>query len=226
MKRGPSELRRSAPRTDERLALEERWEKNRRRRATPPSPKDTELARKSAISTLYTFDADGKEMIIPRRGDRALAEIAATDKYFAELRTKVEGWNRKRGKNGEHGDAKDINGRDVMEVLALASALTNNPAYEAARKAMRLHRLDKGGLRRAFRNLQRRHGHDLAPDLSLNVAQYIDQFGYGRRQAIEHVVADLGVPGKTFESAVNRLLKAFARRTERGRYFKELHGLA
>jgi hypothetical protein len=205
-RRGPPQSRPVRPREDERRQLAARWEENyKRRKAGSPS-----------------------------------AAIQAIDEHFAKLRTKVQNWNRKPGKDDKVSDVKDISGADVMEVLALAFALTNDAAYEADREAMRLHRLDKGGLRRAFGNLQKRHGHDQAPDFYYSpdivdgqqyniVQQYMDEFGFKSRRAIEHVVADLGMQGTSFADAVDKARKAYEKRevheAERQQYLEELSGL-
>lgn len=240
MSRGPSKTRRQSPRDEERQRLEARWEKNRMRRE---AGRRAELV---ALSTTRTFDAAGNQVTMRRHGKRALAAQRAHDQYFAELRDRVRNWNRKPAKLGEASesssdvkDAKYINGADVMEVLALASALTNHPAYDAARKAMRLHRLDGGGLRRAFHELQRRHGHNQILNLGSSdtvdgrpydtVQRYKDEFGYKSDiQAIRHIVADTGTPGQSFANAVESARKAYARRerdeAERQQYLEELHG--
>ena len=120
-----------------------------------------------------------------------------------------------------------------MEVLNLAFILTNHPAYAAAQKAMILHRLDTGGLKRAFTKLLRRH--DEPPELSCvlscepfpdNVSWYMEEYGYPLRRAVEHVVADQGIPGTSFSDAVDKVRKAYAKReqyeADRQRYLKEL----
>jgi hypothetical protein len=127
-------------------------------------------------------------------------------------------------------------------VLELAASLTNHPAYYAALNAMHLHRLDRGGLRHAFKNLQKRHGHDDSPSDHSYAPQIgelvgldlhaIDENVYkhddGRKctllQAIEYVVAIFGVNGDTFESAVKRIQKAYNERDDRQQYLNELIG--
>jgi hypothetical protein len=200
-RRGPPS-RRARPREDERRQLAARWEENcKGRKAGSPS------------------DA-----------------FQAINEHFAGLRARVQNWNRKPGDVGKDGkvkDVKDISGADVVEVLTLAFALTNDPAYEAARKAMKLHRLDKGGLRSAFVKLQRLHGHDQVPslyglDVHDTVREYMDEFGYESLQAIDHIVADVGMPGTSFANAVEKARKAYAKRevyeAERQQYLEELSG--
>jgi hypothetical protein len=191
-----------SPRKDERQELETRWEESLKRRKAYPSP-----------------------------------YWQAQERYLAELGVKVRKWNRRPTKGGKDVDAKDISGASIMDALNLAFALTNHPAYEAARKAMRLHRLDRGGLRRAFLKLQRRHGHDQVPclygrlyelDVHDSVQEYMDEFGYKLRQAIEHIVADVGMPGTSFADAVDKARKDYAKReihdAERQQYLEELSG--
>jgi hypothetical protein len=217
-RRGPPPSRPARPREDERLQLAARWEENRKRREAgwPAAPDDVELRQKAALSRTLTFDADGNQVIKQLRGDKALASIQPDAEHFAELRAKVQNWNRKPSKNGKDEDVKNITGADVMEVLALAFALTNDPAYETAMEAMKLHKLDNGGLRQPFKNLQRRHGHDqvptlYAPEVHDTVQEYMDEFGYEFRQAIDHIVADFGMPGASFKSAVDEARKAYAK---------------
>jgi hypothetical protein len=157
------------------------------------------------------------------------AEIAfwlARDQRFAELQAKVEAWPNR----------KEIAGEDVMEILGISFALTNNAAYEKAQEAMKLHRLDKGGLARAFKTLQRRHREP--PEYSCvmsvepepdNVTWYREEFGYSVREAAAHVAADQGIPGTSFDNAVEKVRAAYARRkqldAEHHRYLGELSGL-
>jgi hypothetical protein len=227
-----SERRRPTPRANERLELAARWEKNceRRKAGWPPNPGQLEhygdLAQ--VTSHILALDAQGKTVTVTTelRGADARAAIAAHKQHFADLRAKVESWN----KETPDKKAKEISGEDVMEVLDLAFALTNHPAYEAARQAMRLHRLDAGGLRRAFLNLQRRH-HDDSPVRCAadSVDWYMDEFGYKFRRAVEQVVASDGVPGTCFDDAVDKVRKAYAKReqheVEKQRYRAELAGL-
>jgi hypothetical protein len=217
-RRGPPPLRPARPREDERRQLASRWEENRKRREAgwPAAPDDFELRQKIALSRTVTFDAERNQVIKQLRGGKALAAIQADDDHVAELRAKVQNWNRKPSKDGKDEPAKDISGVDVMEALALAFALTNNPAYKAAGDAMKLHRLDDRGLRQPFKNLQRRHGHDqvptlYAPEVHDTVQEYMDEFGYEFRQAIDHIVADFGMPGASFKSAVDEARKAYAK---------------
>ena len=218
----------------------------------PPESK-RQPERRGARHGEHRRDAERRELEARWEENRKRREAGwpsltgATDQYSNELCTKVRNWNRKPNKKGKAVDAKDINCDDVMEVLALASALTNDPAYTAAQKAMRLHRLDKGGLRRAFQDLLLRHGHDQVPDLGSPdtvdghpddvVQQYMGEFGYEFRQAVEHVVANIGMPGTSFADAVDRVRKAYPtrdqkafakreqREADRRQYLEELHGL-
>jgi hypothetical protein len=150
-------------------------------------------------------------------GVPAWVAARATDQYFSEVQAKVQRWN------------KEISGDDVMEILELALALTNHPAYEAAREAMILHRLHSGGLRRAFQKLQRRHHEPPEFSCADSVSWYMEEAEYGLRRAVEHVVADLGIPASSFAGAVEKVRKAYAIReqykAERRRYLEELHGL-
>ena len=117
----------------------------------------------------------------------------------------------------------------MIEVLELASRLTNHPAYEAAVKAMRLHRLDRGGLRRALHDLQRRHGHIEPHDYAQPIVLYMTELDYSYRQAIEHVVASMGIPGHSFSDAVEKVRKAYPKgdlrkkQREQELYLEELH---
>ncbi len=253
-RRGPNG---PSARSEERRQLKARWENNRRHKDDSASSPN-EACKATAISTTYTFDADGNQVIIQRRGERAMATITATDKRFAELREKVESWNRRPGKNGDKvADVKDISGEDVSEILALAYALTNHPAYEEARKAMILHRL-RGGLRQSFKDLQKRHGHHLQQSaISACVVRNVDGYSFIdeivelhkediaaekprpllghpkarelRRAAVEYLVANLGIPGTSFENAVEMVRKADEMReqleAQEQQYLEELHGL-
>jgi hypothetical protein len=194
--------RRQRPRDDERQELEARWEENckRRKAGWPPIPADLELfGDNTARHTTHTFDAQGEPVTKELRGMDAWKNARVMDQYSATLREKVARWINR----------KEISGEDVMEVLGLALALTNHPAYDAARKAMHLHRLDTGGLKRAFRKLQRRHNPLPEDSCADCVTWYIDEFGYGLRRAVEHVVADLGIPGTSFADAVDKVRKAY-----------------
>jgi hypothetical protein len=179
---------------------------------------------------------DAGQLIEELSGKDAAAEIGDMHRNASELEMRVERWNRK---NGRTVDAKDINGSDVVEVLKLAAALTGHPAYLEVIEVMPLHRLKRGGLRRAFVGLQRRHGHIDQTAVALVVRgfgdndsvieQYMSECGYSFRQAVEHAVADFGVPGHNFGDAVDKTRKAFARRdkleAEREAYAAELSGL-
>jgi hypothetical protein len=163
-----------------------------------------------AASNLWTLDYyDVQGNPIKLRGERAIVETEAIERHLAKLRDKVENWNKKvdGGKR-----VKEISGEDLMEVLEMASMLTNDPAYEAARQAMRRHLLDAGGLRRSFLALVDRH--ITPPEVSCvlsvepepdNVTWYIEEYGYNERQAVEHVVADLGIDGAPFQAVVDRV---------------------
>jgi hypothetical protein len=225
-RQGPPSKRRARRREDERDKLEARWKKNRERRKAGWPVSSTEV--EPAVSRTNTFDADGNQVIIERRGAEALTEHQAINNHSAELCAKVQNWNRKRGKDGKVGDVKDISGEDVIDILEIAGALTNHPAYAAARKALILHRLHRGGLRRAFHKLLHRHGHDQVPDLNDTVQWYMDEFDYNSRRAIEHVVANMGVSGTSFANAVDKTRKAYAKRerheVERQKYHEELSG--
>jgi hypothetical protein len=225
--------------------LERRWKKNSERRKADRPASPNELS-KAALSITHTFDADGNQVTIERCGAEALAERQAMNDRLAELGAKVENWNRKRGKEGTVQDlVKNLSGEVVMEILEIAGALTNHPAYEAARKAMVLHRLDTGGLRRAFSKLQRRHGHDrgtpdhlYADDIEALIGQQLhaiddnvyenDEGECSDLQAVEYVVAMFGIEGETFDSVVKRVHKAYTERAEREahrqQYLKELVG--
>jgi hypothetical protein len=166
-----------------------------------------------------------KENFERRKRERETPLWDEFDRRFAEQRSKVKGWK------------LEIRGEDVMEVLELAFMLTNNPAYESARKAMVLHRLHKGGLkRRFFRSAQSPPPAGRiaciwpdADDWPNPMTQYVVEEGYGVTRAAEHVVASLGLPGTCFSDAVDKLRKAYAKRekieAERQRYSNELHGL-
>jgi Transposase DDE domain group 1 len=76
--------------------------------------------------------------------------------------------------------------------LDLSFALTNDVAYEAARKAMVRHRLSKGGLKRGFLRLLDRH--NMPPEHACvlavepepdNITSYMEFGGYGFRRAVE-----------------------------------------
>jgi hypothetical protein len=171
----------------------------------------------------YNVDAEGNLTIEPAR-----EAMQKTHQRIAELQAKVDRWPNR----------KELNGQDIIEVLELAFALTNNPAYRAAQDAMGLHRLDRDGLKRAFVNLLRRHfeppelsavadsGFEDSPD---SVTWFMEEFGYGLREAVEHVVAADGIPGPTFEAAVEKVRKAYSKRkihsAEREQYLNELSGL-
>jgi hypothetical protein len=160
-----------------------------------------------------------------QRGASLPPDWHAIEQHFAEQLTKVNTWNKK--PSGK--DVKEISGEDVMEILEIASMLTNHPAYEAARRALMLHRLDRGGLRRAFLKLRRRHAPPPEHAAADCVDWYRGEFSYGFRRAVEHVVANLGVPGTSFENAVEKTRKAYTRRAqhkaEQQRYLEQLHGL-
>jgi hypothetical protein len=227
-----SERRRSTPRADERRELAARWEENCKRGKAGWALTTEELERYGDLaqvtSHILAVDAQGKTVTVTTelRGADARASIAAHKQHLADLRAKVESWN----KETPDKKAKEISGEDVMEVLDLAFVLTNHPAYEAARKALRLHRLDAGGLRRAFLNLQRRHHNDSPVRCAADAIDwYMDEFGYKFRRAVEQVVANEGVPGTCFDDAVEKVRKAYARReqheAERQQYLEELNGL-
>jgi hypothetical protein len=232
-----SERRRRTTRTDERQKLKDLWEENckRRKAGWPPTAEHLERYGDLAQVTSHTLalDAQGKTVTVTEtlRGERARAAINARYQYFAELRARVEGWN----KGTPDKKAKEISGENVMEVLDLAFALTNHPAYEAAREAMRLHRLNKGGVRRAFLNLLRRH-HE-PPEYSCvlsvepepdSVTWYMEEYGFKLRKAVEYVVASEGIPGASFDDAVEKVRKAYAKHekhaAEQQRYLSELAG--
>jgi hypothetical protein len=214
-----SERRRATPRVDERGELKVRWEENckRRKAGWPPTPEVRELLGEGLASYVeHRFDEQGNPVTTTLRGDRALIASRKLDQDIAKQHTKVKSWN------GE------ISGKDVMEVLELAGMLTNDPAYDAAQKAMRVHRLNTGGLKRAFLNLLRRH-HE-RPEYSCidNVTWYMEEYGFNLRRAVEHVVASQGIPGTSFDDAVDKVRKAYAKRgkheAERQRYRSELAG--
>jgi hypothetical protein len=229
----------SRPREDEREKLEAAWDANRKRRQAgwwPPTAHDLERLgmdlRAAADLWTITFD-DAQGNAVTLRGERAMAEIEAIDRHFDKLRDKVESWNKKVEGGGR---VREISGEDVMGVLEMASALTNDPAYEAAIRAMRRHRLDIGGLRRSFLDLHRRHvvPAEVSCVLSVEpepdpVTRYIEEYGYSVRQAVEHVVADQGINGQSFQSVVDKVLENYAKReqleAERQRYLNELNGL-
>jgi hypothetical protein len=231
------------PREDQRDKLERRWKKNsERRKADRPASPDAPS--KAALGITHTFDADGNQVTIERRGAEALAERQAMNDRLAELCAKVQNWNRRRGKGGKVQDVvKNLSGEVVMEILEIAGALTNDPAYEATRKAMILHRLDTGGLRSAFGKLLRRHGHDqgtpdhlYADDIEALIGQQLhaidddvyenDEGESSDLQAVEYVVAMFGIEGETFDSVVARVHKAYKERGQhearRQQYLNEL----
>jgi hypothetical protein len=150
-----------------------------------------------------------------------------------KLRARLDAWENK----------KDITARDVMEILDLAFALTNNPAFKAAQEAMTRHWLDRGGLRRGglkrmFARVRRFHhepperscaaGIPPEPD---NVSWYMETFDYNARQAAEHVVAHEGIPGTSFDGAVENVLRARkpknqkAYEDERQQYWNDVYGI-
>ena len=149
-----SNRRRPSPREDERQKLETVWKKNRDRRKAgwrPTSPDLEDLERLGIdpreFENLWTdtfVDAHGNQVTL--HGERARAAGAALEQHFARLRDNVENWNKKvvDAKGRTVVRAKEISGEDVMEVLEIASMWTNDPAFEAARQAMRRHRLDTG----------------------------------------------------------------------------------
>lgn len=201
------------------------------RRETPRATEREELAKKWA---------ENRDRHVPPGGP---PQLGAESQYFADLRERVSNWNRKISAKGEAIDAKDINGSDVIEVLELAGALTNDPAYREAIKSMRLHRLERGGLRRAFQDLQRRHGHvDDQSSLFDMIETYQFELGLEKaeasgqpvvkesvQRATEHAVAATGFPGASFATVVDTIRHAFEKREQRDadeqQYLAELHGL-
>jgi hypothetical protein len=182
-RRGPA--RRSRPRD------EEGW---------PPTPLDLELRGNNSAS-LNTFDRLGNPVTMAVRGKPMWIAEQEIVRYNVELGDKVKSWKNK----------KEISGKDVMEILGLALMLTNDPAYAAARKAMIRHRLDTGGLKRAFSNLHRRHHEPPERSCTEDISWYLKE-GYSLTEAAEHVVADHGIPGTTFSSTVDKVRKAYAKR--------------
>jgi len=222
-----STRRRSSPREDERRELKKRWQENckRRKAGWPPTSAELELfgtdLREIDHFNFYstsTFDGQGEPVTIKLRGEEARKASRAMDERLAKMRDSVENWNKKvdGGKR-----VKEISGKDVMEVLEIASMLTDNPAFEAARRAMRLYQLDSGGLRRGFLALRDRHiaPPEVACVLSVepepdNVTWYIEEYGYTKLRAIEHVVANQGIPGASFERVVERVGRNYNKRKQ------------
>jgi hypothetical protein len=207
--------RRSRPREDARQQLQARWEADRKRckEGWPLTPLDLE-GRNLALNT---FDPLGNPLTVALRGKPMWIAPREIVRYIIELSAKVKSWKNKMA----------ISGGEVMEILGLALMLTNDPAYAAARRAMIRHKLDTGGLKRAFVNLQRRHHEPPERSCADSVSWYLKE-GYTLREAAEHVVANEGIPGNSFSDAVEKVRKAYARReqheAERQKYLKKLHG--
>jgi hypothetical protein len=202
-------------RQDARRQLEARWEARKRcKEGWPPTPLDLELRGDNSAS-LNTFDRLGNPITMAVRGRSMWIAPREIVRYMVELGRKVRSWENK----------KEISGKDVMEILGIALMLTNDPAYAAARKAMIRHRLDTGGLKRAFSNLQHRHHEPPERRCMQSISSYLKE-GYGLREAFEHVVADEGIPGTSFSNAVDKVRKAYPMRkqheAERQRYLEEL----
>jgi hypothetical protein len=239
--------RRSRPRETERSELAERWKANRKARETPqvlPGYGETLESRLAShpeahFQIAFSLGLTEEEFSQLRQRCNEPGQLAkeiehcmlkqwhygeAVNRHFAKQLETVRKWERK------------LCDEYVMEMLKLATMLTNDPAYESAQKAMIRHRLNKGGLKRAFLKLLDRHHEppeyacvsstEPWPDV---VTQYMEERGYGLRKAVEHAVADLGIPGTSFADAVDKVRKAYARRkqheVERQRYLEELHGI-
>jgi hypothetical protein len=168
-------------------------------------------------ANLNTFDPLGNPITMAVSGKRMWIAPGEIVRYCRELGTKVRGWENK----------KEISGQDVREILGIALMLTNDPAYAAARKAMIRHRIDTGGLKRGLLNLHRRHHEPPEHLCTKSISWYLKE-GYSLREAIEYVVAEEGIPGRSFSDAVEKVRKAYAKReqheAERQQYLNELGG--
>jgi hypothetical protein len=211
-------MRRKKPREETREQLEARWELNSKRseEGWPQTPLDLEDSDANS-ARLTTFDALGRPRKMTVRGKGVWIAPREIVRYSMELEKKVGRWKSK----------KEISGQDVMEILGIAFEVTNDPAYAAARRAMKRHRLHTGGLKRAFVDLHRRHHEPRELACLRRIPWYLEN-RYNLREAVEHVVANEGIPGPSFSTVVDRVRHAYARReklnAERLRYLNELRG--
>jgi hypothetical protein len=215
---------RQETRAERRGHLTKVWKANCKRRREG-WPGNTQFSK----CRIWDFDAQGKPITL--EGESAWKIMRAHDRYLAELQAKVVAWPNR----------KAISGADVMEILKLCFELTNHPAYEAARKAMILHRLDRRGLKQAFNRLQRRH--HAPPEVSCVVGSgledlggepdcvtwFMEEFGYSKREAVEHAAASWGIPAPTLEKAAEKVRQAYAKRhilrREQEQYWNEIQGV-
>jgi hypothetical protein len=123
------------------------------------------------------------------------------DGQQAQQLAKVRDWKNK----------KNISGKDVIEILEIAGTLTKHPAYQAAQDALVLHRLHRGGVKRALLKLHDRHVEPPEIIATYTVDIYMKERGYPFRRAVEHVVAEFSVPGTSFDSAVDKVRKAYGK---------------